>query len=183
MPRRAAILVPLVALALGAGSAAAQDPDDVCVVEVGVVCPRIAWWSAAMRTCLDAHRGKVSQACRDAALTRPEPEPPRELREACREDFQRFCPNVGAEASRKRVVACLKDHRDEVSLECSDALAVRKKKKTLDAADCYRVQRALCPNAGLGEAMRDCLRFREADLPKECRIPRHRRQKGVIDLR
>jgi hypothetical protein len=183
MPRRAATLVPLVVLGLAAGSAAAQDPDDVCVVEVGVVCPRIAWWSAAMRTCLDAHRGQVSQACRDAALTRPEPEPPRELREACREDFQRLCPKLGAEASRKRVVACLKDHRDEVSLECSDALAVRKKKKTLDAADCYRVQRAICPNAGLGESLRDCLRFREADLPKECRIPRHRRQKGVIDLR
>lgn len=50
------------------------------------------------------------------------PGDPFDLRSACREDFERFCAEVGAEAARAEIVRCLASHERELSPGCRIAV-------------------------------------------------------------
>jgi cysteine rich repeat protein len=47
--------------------------------------------------------------------------PPAGAREACKPDMQKFCADV--KPGGGRIIACLRDHKDQLSQACSDAMA------------------------------------------------------------
>lgn len=84
---------------------------------------------------------------------------------ACRGDFAQFCK--GIQPGQGRVLACLREHQDQLSPNC---------KSSLDSAQtCADHARQLCgSNAGVDQArdrqaIRQCLQQRRDELPANCR--------------
>ena len=50
------------------------------------------------------------------------PGDPFDLRSACREDFERFCKDLGNEAARAAIERCLASHEAELSPACRIAV-------------------------------------------------------------
>jgi hypothetical protein len=50
--------------------------------------------------------------------------PPAGAREACKPDMQKFCSDV--KPGGGRIIACLRDHKDQLSQVCTDAMASAK---------------------------------------------------------
>jgi len=50
------------------------------------------------------------------------PGDPFDMRAACRADFERFCRELGTEASRAQIERCLASHDDELSPGCRIAV-------------------------------------------------------------
>jgi hypothetical protein len=112
--------VLLQALSFGTFSSAAEQ--NACTGDIARFCPEAKGYQTVME-CLEAHEAQLSDACKDyeAKMERPRAES-REpkmqqmrLREACREDAARLCSGTTS-------VTCLKDHADELSAPCGDAI-------------------------------------------------------------
>ena len=84
---------------------------------------------------------------------------------ACRADFAQFCK--GTQPGQGRVLACLREHQDQLSPDC---------KSSLDSAQtCVDQARQLCGSStGVDQApdrhaMRQCLQQHRDELPANCR--------------
>lgn len=84
---------------------------------------------------------------------------------ACLADYAQFCK--GIQPGQGRVLACLREHQDQLSPGC---------KSSLDSAQtCVDQARKLCgSNAGVDQApdlqaMRQCLQQHRDELPANCR--------------
>ena len=64
-----------------------------------------------------------------------------QMRNACRADFERVCADLGNDASRTAILACLREHRDEVSDPCRMALS-------LEAEDLLLGREEIDPESG-----------------------------------
>jgi len=79
-----------------------------------------ASWKLGLVDCLADHRDETSQTCDDSLDRRQELND--ELNEACRTDRIEFCPGVVPAPGSEPQVDCLKEHYDELSLECAAAV-------------------------------------------------------------
>ena len=104
------------------------------------------------------------------------PGDPFDMRTACRDDFQRFCRELGNEAARGEIRRCLKSHEAKVSAGCRVALGEEtgggdeQVPTTARPSDSCRAEmRALCPDASEPQVMRKCISERRGQLSQECR--------------
>ena len=61
-------------------------------------------------------------ACLVVAPAAAVPGDPFDMRSACREDFERFCRDLGSEAARADIERCLASHEAELSPACRIAV-------------------------------------------------------------
>lgn len=81
---------------------------------------------------------------------------------ACRADFAKFCK--GVTPGEGRVLACLRQHQDQISADCKASLET--------AQACADQARQLCGGEGKApdrKAMRECLQQQREALSASCR--------------
>lgn len=81
---------------------------------------------------------------------------------ACRADFMKLCK--GTTPGDGRVLACLREHQDQISADCKASLET--------AQACADQARQLCGGDGKGpdrKAMRECLQQQREALSASCR--------------
>lgn len=84
--------------------------------------------------------------------------------QACRADFAEFC--TGITPGDGRILACLREHRDQLSADCKTSL------ETAQACADQVRQRCGSPTEGKApdrNAMRQCLHEQRDKLPASCR--------------
>lgn len=69
----------------------------------------------------------TSLAVADPMTAAPSPQIPPEVRAACSADVQNLCANV--KPGGGRIVACLKEHKDQVSEGCKQAIVKGKQQQ------------------------------------------------------
>jgi len=152
MPTRVVSLIAVaVAVLTMAGSVRAQRPSqtqitamrEACRSDFAAYCSTVPTGGGAVLACLQQHAASLTPACgaalsglgggagaSAAPLPAAPPVPPASraapaggggLGEACAGDYRRLCP--GVEVGGGRVLACLSEHRQDVSPGCSQALS------------------------------------------------------------
>jgi hypothetical protein len=93
-----------------------------CLVEIKQLCQGVQPGGGRMRKCIQDNEGKLSAACRQQVQERRERAKGRmqEVKAACEGDVKRFCPNL--EAGGGRIRGCLKEHSQELSAACAQAI-------------------------------------------------------------
>ncbi len=136
-PAHSACLAILIAGLLCPGlprvhDAAAADPNP-CAREIAEFCKNVKPGSSAMIDCLEAYEGMLSDACkayeekmsgkRTEMLEAVRQE--KMLRNACEDDFTRFCENVDP----RGMAACLNEHLRELSTPCRNSVNALKEER------------------------------------------------------
>ena len=98
--------------------AAAENAGRACRADVQSLCAGVQPGGGRIVACLKQNQAKLSPDCR-AALVRQRNGAQERFR-ACRPDVQRLCRDV--QPGGGRIVACLKQHRAELSGECGRLL-------------------------------------------------------------
>jgi len=95
----------------------------------------------------------------------------------CQEDIRKFCKDVVPGSGR--LDRCLREHQDEISLECREVRLGIKEKVTGFIDECAGDMKKFCGNVPGGDArIARCLKEHEAKLSPECRA----RAKGLKEL-
>lgn len=79
-----------------------------------------ASWKYGLLDCLAAHRDQTSQACDDSLDRRQVLND--EMNAACRTDRRTYCPGIEPKPGSEPEVDCLKEHYDQLSDACVEAL-------------------------------------------------------------
>jgi hypothetical protein len=106
-----------------AGGAPTGGPiPQNCLVEIKQLCQGVKPGGGRMRKCIQDNEGKLSPTCRQQVQERRERAKGRmqEVKAACEGDVKRFCPNLQAGGGRIR--GCLKEHSQELSAACAQAI-------------------------------------------------------------
>ncbi len=115
------LIVSLICLGFGF-QAHAENP---CEQDMTTLCGSVEPGEGRMMKCMSENKDKLSPACKahrdkmKAAM--------KEVKEACHDDFEKFCSEV--KPGKGRVMKCMKEHKDEVSQGCKDEMAKMKHKK------------------------------------------------------
>jgi hypothetical protein len=123
---RNGILTLAMALALmtpGLRAALAQTGRDACGADVERFCKDVPPAGGRRYKCLKEHEKDLSDGCRKHIADVQGRV--RGMHEACWDDVSRFCSEV--RPGRGRILACLKEHEDELSAPCKEALQPQKK--------------------------------------------------------
>ena len=109
-----------VALCIATAQAHSDKGEHPCREDVQKLCPDLQPGGGHYLDCLQQHAADLSPACQErvqkkqAAWDR--------LRQICQPEVQRLCgdiqPGTGA------IISCLREHRDEVSQDCKDQIAL-----------------------------------------------------------
>lgn len=81
----------------------------------------------------------------------------------CMADAKKLCPDV--KPGQGRIGACFKEHKHQVSAECSARIAEFHE----EAQSCEAEEEKLCPDAAPGPARSACVREHLDQLSAECR--------------
>lgn len=176
--RRVATLLALAVSVLpcaAVGDSAPLVEQRECAVEVGLLCPDLQHGSVEMARCLQDRARWLSEDCKAWAFKSLEKGPPRDMRVACRDDFETHCAELGSDARRPDVLRCLKAHDESLSDECRRSLATRAKRPRPPPPNCMALWRSLCPETESSHALRDCVSSKRSELPRECRPGSSRR--------
>ncbi len=108
------------------GSDAPVADQNPCASEIAEFCKNVKPGTSTMIDCLETHRGMLSDACkayeekmsgkRTEMLEAVRQE--KMLRNACEDDFTRFCENVDP----RGMAACLNEHLRELSTPCRNSV-------------------------------------------------------------
>jgi hypothetical protein len=114
-------LAPLaVGLCLTTARAHAEHGRHACRDDVQKLCPDVQPGGGHYLDCLQQHAADLSPACTDkvqrkqAALDR--------LRQICEPDVAKLCGDL--QPGDHAIFACLRQHRDQVSQDCKDQIAL-----------------------------------------------------------
>jgi hypothetical protein len=135
------VIFALVSIGVAAAAWAQTPADDVkaamegelaanvlegCESELTEYCSAVTPGERRILACLYAHEDKLSRQC-GVALYDSAVRLERAINaiatvaSSCRSELQSFC--VGVEAGEGRITQCLKDHTDELTPACSEALS------------------------------------------------------------
>lgn len=84
---------------------------------------------------------------------------------ACRSDAERLCPDAEGGCARKQ---CLKEHRGDLSADCSADLVARKQQRAAVRVACIDDMRRLCGEIDSRWEARKCLRTHRDQLSPPC---------------
>jgi hypothetical protein len=109
-------------------SAADQNP---CSDDIAKFCKNVTG-RRAMMACLEQHESQLSDACKDYEArmenarmeSREVAMQQMRVRQACKDDVSKFCKNV--KPGDGGTAACLKEHGNELSAPCKEALEAAK---------------------------------------------------------
>lgn len=143
-----------------------------CADDAKRLCAAVKPGEGRIAACLKENEANLSEACK--ARRDDFREEVREAMEACKPDAEKFCKDV--KPGGGRVVACLKQHKSELSAECKAAggkvheeRAERREQGREAMAACKPDAQKLC--AGVkpgGGRIIECLKQHQADLSASC---------------
>jgi Cysteine rich repeat len=88
-----------------------------------------------------------------------------QLREACRQDVATLCPDADSPCDAKQ---CLREHSDQLSSGCTQAVSEMKAQRDAVRAACAADVGHLCPDADSRQDARKCLRANRDQLSTGC---------------
>jgi hypothetical protein len=109
--------------------AADQNP---CSEDIAKFCKSPQYNRRAILECLERHESQLSDACKDYEArmenarmeSREVAMQQMRVRQACKDDVSKFCKNV--KPASNGTAACLKEHGNELSAPCKEALEASK---------------------------------------------------------
>ena len=115
-----------------AGKAVAAKAKEACQADMDKFCPGVQPGEGRLLQCLDAHKQQLSRSCNeirkrfDAAAKKGKSKLKQldAFSQACGNDARTLCPDV--QPGGGAVVACLKQHLDQVSDTCKSFAANRR---------------------------------------------------------
>jgi hypothetical protein len=115
-------------VALMAGTSVSAAEPNPCTEDIAKYCKDVKPGQMALLECLEKHEAQLSDACKayEAKMERPRVESrevvmqQKKVRQACREDVVKFCS--GSPSVKGGISACLKEHGNELSGPCKEAL-------------------------------------------------------------
>ncbi len=111
------VLAGIFCLAIATGATARQDAKP-CADDAARLCDGIQPGGERVARCLKEHSNELSPACnKNIAKAKRNAT---KLKQACKEDAQRLCETV--KPGGGRIVQCLKQHQDELTAECREAM-------------------------------------------------------------
>lgn len=116
-----AILGAAVALPLAADDY--KGPKGPCHEEVKKLCAGIEPGEGRMRECIMENKDKFSAGCK--AKMQKRHEMMTKVRDACKADKEKLCPNADGKAVR----SCFKENKDKLSTSCQTALKEMREKR------------------------------------------------------
>ena len=94
-----------------------------CAEDIAKFCKDVQPGGGRLAKCMREHEEELSAACK--RQIREAQRRWRETAEACRDDVLRFCKDV--KPGQGRLVQCLKEHQNEISVECQERFAQPRK--------------------------------------------------------
>ena len=108
-------------------SSFAQADDKVmgaCAADIAQFCQGVEQGGGRIMKCLHENSDKLSAECK---ATRDKMKAAyKEVKEACHEDFEKFCGDV--KPGKKRIMKCMKEHKEELSAGCKAEMEQMKAK-------------------------------------------------------
>ena len=119
-------LVLLVAMTLSS-VAFATSPQEACKGDLEKYCPGKK--GKERRSCLKENEGKLTEGCKSAIaeLKGKIKARGKQIREACKDDLQKFCKDTPRGKGAK--IKCLRDNESSLAEACKNALPKKKNKK------------------------------------------------------
>ena len=110
--------VAALGMSLFIGTSAWAQAARPCASDIEKFCTTVKFGGGRIAKCLKTNEAQLSAACKTRIA---------ELKaqlmtifEACEDDVEQLCP--GVQPGQRRVLQCMKDHRESVSAECKDAV-------------------------------------------------------------
>ena len=101
-----------------------------CAKDVETHCPGVEGGHGAIVKCLKENEAKLTSEC-SAHMTEAR-EAMKDVKEACHEDFEKFCHDV--KPGRGRVMKCMKKHHAELSEACKAEIKEKKEARKKKAS-------------------------------------------------
>ncbi|AFY01401.1 cysteine rich repeat-containing protein [Bdellovibrio bacteriovorus] len=92
----------------------AKGPNDVCAKDRETLCGTIQPGEGRVLKCMMENTDKLSADCK--AKYEKMKDHAGEMKDACHEDYEKFCANVPAGKGRK--IKCMMDRKDELTADC-----------------------------------------------------------------
>ncbi|MGA8863442.1 MAG: cysteine rich repeat-containing protein [Gallionella sp.] len=116
--KRVAVLAGVLCLAIATGASAQQNAKP-CAEDAARLCVGIQPGGGRLARCLKEHAAELSPACKKSIAKAKRKAA--KWKQACKQDAQTLCE--GVKAGGGRIVQCLKQHQDELTMECREAMA------------------------------------------------------------
>lgn len=134
-----AALVALAALIGGMSTVAAEGRDGrrgkngPCKAEVEAICGDVERGEGRVKACIEQNLSNFSGQCQERFAKHKERKEARKaakakIKNACQADVQNFCADV-PDGDRRATRQCMKQHREQLSATCQEALAEAKQHK------------------------------------------------------
>ena len=93
-----------------------------CAEDAAKFCKDVKPGKGGLAKCLKEHESELSASCKDSMSEKKQKA--QDFSEACKNDVSQFCKDT--KPGRGRVLKCLKQHEDELSADCKQAMPSKK---------------------------------------------------------
>lgn len=119
-------MISIVICALGISMVASANHERMhegpCKADVEAYCKDVTPGGGAIIKCLKDNEAKLKPEC--VAHLKAAKEAMKDVKEACHEDFEKFCHDT--KPGRGRVMKCMKEHKAELSEGCKNEIEEKK---------------------------------------------------------
>jgi malate/lactate dehydrogenase len=100
--------------------------NGACRDDIEKFCKDVQKGGGRIAQCLKQHESELSEGCQQQIAARKEArkEKGEQIKEACKDDAQKFCKDV--KPGGGRIIRCLKEHESELSAGCQETLPKKK---------------------------------------------------------
>ncbi|WP_413287762.1 cysteine rich repeat-containing protein [Bdellovibrio sp. HCB337] len=102
--------------------ASAHQHEGPCMADKEAYCKDVTAGHGAIVKCLKENEAKLKPECQ--AHMKAAKEAMKDVKEACHEDFEKFCHDV--KPGGGRIIKCMKEHEAELSATCKTEIAEKK---------------------------------------------------------